>query len=535
MGIRHLYLLAAVLLPLNVFAAGELRFCLRTDPKTFDPLLAAADEGSETVRYITGGVLIRFNRVTQKLEPELAESWKVHADGKRVDFSLRKNISFSDGSPFDAVDIAATFARFNDPKLLSPTADTFRSGTGHVQVTVAGPHAVSIQFPAPVAGLEFLFDQLAIASSRSAQKDRAALGPFFVEEYKPGQHVLLRRNPNYWKKDRSGRRLPYADAVRLYIVSNRESELLRFRRAEIDVIDKLEPEIFERLQKEMPAAAIDTGPSLDSEFMWFNQVADAPVPEYKRAWFQSQLFRRAISAALNRPDMVRLVYRGYASAAVGPISESNRVWFNPRVRPVVSNTKEAMRLLHQGGFRLEGGILRDRQGNVVEFSLITNAGSNTRARLGVLVQQDLKAIGIQVNFTLLEFQSLIERIMRTNRYEACLLGFTNIELDPNTQSNVWLSSSTHHAWNPGQKTPATSWESEIDKLMRLQAVETNLQARKRAFDRVQEIVAEQAPIIYLVHPNVLAAVAKSLENAAPSALPPHLYWNIEYLNPNARR
>src|SRR6266849_6542343 len=78
--------------------ASELRFCLRTDPKTFDPLLAT-EEASETVRYLTGGVLIRFNRRTQQLEPGLAESWRVQDGGRRIDFVLRKGVLFSDGTP----------------------------------------------------------------------------------------------------------------------------------------------------------------------------------------------------------------------------------------------------------------------------------------------------------------------------------------------------------------------------------------------------------------------------------------------------
>ena len=525
---------ALALVGQNLFAETELRFCLRTDPKTFDPLLAS-EEASETIRFLTGGVLIRFNRATQKLEPELAESWKIQNDGKRIDFILRKGISFSDGIRFDAADVVATVRRLNDTQLQSPVADAFRAAPDQVQATQNGPYAVSVSFPKPVAGLEFLFDQLVITSSRNAQRERATLGPFYVNEYKPAQYVLLRKNKNYWKTDRAGVRLPYADAVRLSIISNRENEVLRFRRGDFDFVDRLEPETFERLRKELPEAAIDVGPSLDSEFVWFNQVADATIPDFKRAWFQSQRFRRAISAAINRTDMIRLVYRGHGSAASGPVSRSNRVWFNSQLRLQPTGRPEALRLLNEDGFRFQGGVLRDRHGNPVEISLITNSGSNIRAQLGAMVQEDLKQIGIQVNFTPLEFQSLIERITRTNNYEACLLGFTNIELDPESQINIWLSSSTHHAWNPAQKTPATPWEAEIDKLMRLQATETTLRARKAAFDRVQEIVSEQAPIIYLVHPNVLVAVSKDLENASPSALPPHLYWNVEHLRVKARR
>jgi peptide/nickel transport system substrate-binding protein len=195
---------------------------------------------------------------------------------------------------------------------------------------------------------------------------------------------------------------------------------------------------------------------------------------------------------------------------------------------------QAMRLLAQDGFRMDGAILKDREGNPVEFSLITNSGSNVRTQMSTIVQDDLKKIGIRVSLTPLEFRSLIERIMRTNAYEACLLGFNNIESDPNAQANVWLSSSTHHPWNPGQKKPATPWEAEIDELMRVQAENIVPAARKKAFDRVQQIQFEQAPIVYLVHPNVLAAVSPAVRGIKPSVLPPHLYWNVEYLSVGGR-
>lgn len=528
MGIAMRLIFVAALIAANALADGELRFCLRTDPKTFDPLLAAED-ASETIRYLTGGVLIRFNRSTQELEPELAQSWKLQDAGKRIDFVLRSGIRFSDGTPFDAEDVLATFRRMSDPAFPSSIADEFRSGSGQMKFTSSGRFAVSISFAEPLAGVEFLFDRLSFSSSRSPEKEKAVLGPFYMSDYKAGQYVLLRRNPHYWKTDRQGKRLPYLDSVRLEIQSNRENELLRFRRGELHFIDKLEPELFERLQKDMPKAVVDAGPSLDSEFLWFNQVADAPIADFKRTWFRSQRFRRAISAAIQRRDMVRLAYHGYGRAAAGPVSESNHVWVNSRLQPHAYDLQLARRLLEQDGFRLVGQTLRDRSGNAVEFSLITNAGSKTRGQLGSLLQQDLKKIGIQINFTPLEFQSLIERITKSQKYEACLLGFTNVELDPNAQMNIWMSSSTHHAWNPGQKKPTTAWEAEIDDLMKKQATAASTRARKVAFDRVQDIVSDQEPILYLVHPNVLVAVSNSVRNAAPSALPPHLYWNVEHL------
>lgn len=526
MGIARTAFLLAGAMGAYAQSGGELRFCVRADPKTLDPLLAE-EEVSETIRYLTGGVLIRLNRQTQRLEPELAASWKVANNARQIDFELRRNVHFSDGAPFGPADVVATIRRMMSPGLQSGIADSFRSAGGEVTARANGANGVSVFFSTPVAGLELLFDQVAISPARPAPPESAVLGPFQFAEHKSGQYVLLKRNLNYWKTGAGGKRLPNLDSIRLDIQANREIELLRYRRGELHLVDKMEPEAFERLSKEAPASVRNAGPSLDAEFLWFNQSPDAEFPAYKKRWFQSGLFRRAVSAAINRDDVIRLAYRGYAHGAAGPVSAANKLWFNARLSPPRFDPQVALKLLQQDGFRLEGNSLRDREGNAVEWSLITNAGSKPRAQIGTIVQEDLRKIGIRVNFLPLEFQSLIERITRTQQYEACLLGLTNLDIDPNSQMNVWMSSGTHHAWNPGESKPATAWEAQIDQLMELQHTSVDQAARKRAFDRIQEIVSEEQPIIYLVHPDVLVAISPSVRDALPSPLPPHLYWNIE--------
>jgi peptide/nickel transport system substrate-binding protein len=149
--------------------------------------------------------------------------------------------------------------------------------------------------------------------------------------------------------------------------------------------------------------------------------------------------------------------------------------------------------------------------------------------MAALIQQDLAGSGIMLNVVTLDFPSLIERITRTFDYEACLLGLVNNDLDPNSQMNVWLSSAETHQWNPSEKTPATAWEAEIDTLMRMQASTLDINKRKKAIDRVQEIVWQQEPFIYLVNKNAMSAVSTALHNAHPVALRPQVYWNIDQL------
>jgi len=508
---------------------GELHFCLRSEPKTLNPLLAA-DDASETIRYLTGGVLVRVNRLTQDLEPELATSWKVTNGGKTITFQLRDGLRFSDGTPFSADDVAYTMQQLMDPALHSPTGDAFRSSDGKVETQVLPKDRIRITFPAPIAGLDRLFDQVAIMSAKSPQKEMAVLGPYYVGENKAGSYLILKRNPNYWEKDPAGRPLPYIESVRLDIQQNRDIEMLRLTRGEIHFINSLDAEYFDKVVAQDPSMAHDAGASLDSEEMWFNQVASAPLPSYKKAWFTSTNFRRAISKSINREDIARIVFRGHARPAVGPVSPANKFWFNAKLQAHRFDQKSALQMLAQDGFRLQDNVLRDHDGHAVEFSVITNSGNKYRERMATMIQQDLSGIGIKLNVVTLDFPSLIERITQTFDYEACLLGLVNDELDPNAQMTVWLSSADSHQWNPSQKTPATTWEAEIDKLMRAQASTLDPKKRKEDFDKVQEIAWQQEPFIYLVNKNALSAVSPAVHNAHPVVLRPQVYWNIDQLS-----
>ena len=512
----------------SVLPAEELRMCLRSEPKTFDPMLVD-DESSEAVRYLTGGVLMRVNRLTQQLEGELAVSWRVREGGRAIELRLREGVVFSDGTPFSSEDIAFTFRRLMDPALHSPTGDSFRSADGAIGIVVDGPSKITLRFPAPVAGLDRLLDQVAIESVHSTLKERAVLGPFAIKEYKAGSYVLLERNAHYWKRDPGGRALPYLDSIRLDIQQNREIELLRFERGEIQMINTLDPEHFDQLAAKGSNAVHDAGPGMDAEFFWFNQVAAAPIPAYKKAWFRSTEFRKAISGAINRDDLSRIVYRGHATPAGGPVSPANRFWFNAALKPDAYDPPAALAKLQHAGFRFSGGVLRDSEGHAVEFSIMTNAGNRSRERTAALIEQDLQKIGVKLNIATLDFPSVLERMSRTFDYDACLLGLVNVDLDPNMQMPVWLSSSEMHQWNPKETKPETAWEAEIDKLIRLQASEMDPRKRKAAFDRVQQIVHEQAPIIYLVHKNALSAVSPSVRNAQPVVLRPQTFWNVETL------
>jgi peptide/nickel transport system substrate-binding protein len=506
---------------------GEMVWTIGYDPKTFDPA-KVDDIDAETVRYLTGGVLLRFNRLTQKVEPRLAQSWSLSPDGKTVVFKLRAGIRFSDGSSLTSRDVAWSIRRVLLPATSAPVADEFIS-PGNISVESPDSSTVIVHLPQRVIGISKVFDEIAIEPADRPSEGRITSGPFTVTEYQRSQFVRLLRNPYYFERDSSGRALPYATGVRLDILNSSEQETRLFLRGDYDLIDHLPPDYFELLRKRAGSTVRDLGPSLNTEQMWFNQSPASPLPAWERAWFQNRAFRVAVSQAIHRDDLARIAYLGHATPAYSFISPANSLWYNRNLSAPHLDVAAARSALSRAGFRWSGSKLEDATGHPVRFSILTNAGNAARQKMATLIQQDLAALGMEVNVVALDFPALIERLMHTQDYEACLLGLENVDPEPNAMMNVWLSSSPNHQWDPSEKTPANEWEAEIDREMNRQATSQNDTERKQAVDRVQQIVADQQPFIYLVYPNTLVAISPRLQGVEPAVLEPELVWNVERL------
>ena len=298
---------------------GELRFCLRSEPKTFDPL-KVEDDAPAAIRYLTGGVLVRVNRQTQELEPELAQSWKVSKDGRQITFQpAQRNFIFRWHAIFgcrcclhgSAID--GPCAAFVDRRRVplrhgecGNESDFPDSDLDHLS-----------RHPWP-DWIGFSIRSRFSPSIRRRKRWRCS-APSCWPIINRARRCCLKRNPNYWKTDEQGRKLPYLDSIRLDIQPNRDVEMLRFKRGELDLINSLDSEYFDKLAATSPQLVHDAGPSLDSEQLWFNEVAKSPIPAYKKNWFRSANFRRAISEAINRDDLSRIVFHGHAQPAAWTI------------------------------------------------------------------------------------------------------------------------------------------------------------------------------------------------------------------------
>ena len=532
---------------------GQLVVNQRAEPRTLNPVTAIDSVSRDVVKCTIAG-LIHINRETQRTEPALAARWTVSPDGRRYTLALRRGIRFSDGQPFDADDVLFSFAVYLDASIRSPQRDLLVVGGEPVRVRKIDPFTVQVDLAEPYAGAERLFDGVAMLPRHlleAAFKDgrlaaawdvatpaaaMAGLGPFRFKTYVPGERIVLERNPYYWKADRAGQRLPYLDRVVFTVVASDDAQAIRFQAGEADVASRLTAENFAVLKRAEPAAPytlVDLGAGLDYSFLFFNLNDLGPdLGEIGRRqrWFREIAFRRAVSLAIDRDAIVRLVYRGRATPLWSHVPPGNTLWVNRAIPQPARSFDGARRLLRAAGFSwTPQGALVDARGDAVEFSIVTNAGNHERLGMATIIQDDLKQLGMNVHVVTLELRALVDRLLKTHDYEACVLGLGNGDASPSAEMNVWLSSGGSHLWHPEQTHPATPWEAEIDALMRRQLTTLDTGARKRWYDRVQELVSQHLPLIVLASPNVLVGARKGLGNFRPAVLDHHTLWNIEEL------
>ena len=533
---------------------GQLVVSLRSEPKTLNPV-TMTDNPSKEVIWRMMADLVHINRFTQQTEPALAKSWKVSPDGLRYTLKLRRGLRFSDGHPLDADDVLFSFQVYLDEKVHAPQRDLLIVGGKPIVVRKLDSETLVFELARPYGVGDRLFDGFAILPRHLLQKaysegtlaqawslttppgQIAGLGPFRLKQYVPGQRLVLERNPHYWKADRKGNRLPYLDELVFLIVPSEDAQVIRFQAGDTDAISRLNAEnyaVLERQQQARGYTMSDIGPGLEYNFLFFNlndlTARSLPQIARKQAWFRQLNFRQAVSAAIDREGIVRLVYQGRAEPLWGQVSPGNKLWANQALPRPPRSLDRARELLRAAGFSWKAdGTLVDAGGEAVEFSIASSASNAERTKMAAIIQDDLKQLGMSVHVVPLEFRALLARVLDSRDYEVCVLGLASGDGDPNGDMNVWLSSGPQHLWNPGQAQPATPWEAEIDRLMQGQLTARKYSERKRLYDRVQQIVAENQPMIFLVSPHLLVGAKHGLGNFRPAVLDHYTLWNVEEL------
>jgi peptide/nickel transport system substrate-binding protein len=521
------------------------------DPKTFNPLVATDAASLAAVADVFEG-LVRLDPQSGAIEPALAESWQYAPDGSAINFTLRA-ARWHDGQRLSTADVVFTFDAIYDERVPSPLEPLLLVDGERIRVEAIDERTVRVQPPRPFAPLlnamtAPIVPRHVLATSQTAgelaqwwgiETPPPALigtGPYRLHRYEPGVLIHLTRNPDYWMRDESGRALPYLAEQTIRIVATPEAALQRFLAGETD-IHTPQPEEVAQLRAAGPARGIvvrELGLDTGMLFVTFNRnpahYRQAGETNPRLTWFTDPHFLRALAHAIDKQALISQALHGLGHPAVSFLSPSVGQFHNPDLVAYGHDPDTARRLLAEGGYHDGDGdtVIEDRGNHPVEFTLHTNAGNPMREKICATLAHDWSAaLGMRVHCKPLDFGLLVEKLDITFDWDAMLTGFTG-SVEPHSAAPLLRSSGALHVWHPNQKVPATEWEAEIDALLDRGSRTLDLEARRAAYWRIQEIIIEQLPIIPLVHPLRFTAATAVLENYEPTVWGVHRPERIRF-------
>ncbi len=474
------------------------------EPSILIPMLAGDSASHEVAGLIFNG-LVKYD-TDLSLIGDLAESWDISDDGLTITFHLRKGVKWTDGVEFTANDVMFGYKTIIDPK--TPTA--YKEDFLQVKkAEVLDKYTFRVTYKKPFAPALSSWGNLPILPEHLLKgkditkvdfgRNPIGMGPFIFEKWEPGQRIVLKANPEYFE----GR--PYIDYYIYRIIPDQATMFMELRAGGVDLMG-LTPIQYRR--------------QTSTEFFKKNfQKFRYPVFAYtylgfnlKHPFFKDIRVRKAIAYAIDKKEIIDVVLFGLGSVATGPYVPNT--WpYNPNVKRYEYNPAKARQLLQEAGWRdTDGDGWLDKDGKRFEFTIITNMGNSLRERTATIIQWRLKQIGIKVNIRLIEWSAFINEFIDKRRFEAVILGWS-IGFDPD-QYDIWHSSKT------GEKEfNFISYKNpEVDRLLEEGRRTFDIEKRKKAYFRIQEILAEEVPYVFLYVPDALPIVHKRFKGIRPTPI-----------------
>ncbi|MBI4532785.1 MAG: ABC transporter substrate-binding protein [Candidatus Melainabacteria bacterium] len=539
------------------FGNTLVRSMVGSDPKVFNPWTASDTQSRELGSLMFAG-LVGVDPYTGDVIPDMASELTISPDELTYTTQLRKGLKWSDGKPITADDVAFTWniiikEGYGNSSLRDVTTIDGKSPTVVVVDELTNkfvtpkpfaPFARLLSMPiAPQHIVEPIiktkngreaFQQL--WSANTDPKSLVTSGPFVLSRYVPSQRVELVATKNYYMVNKLNKRLPYLAKLVYQIVPDVNTNLLKFKAKEIDLTIVRNRDAAELLsqQENDNFKLYNLGQSIGTTFLMFNmnqrtnpKTSKPYVDPVKSLWFNDVNFRQAINHTINRDNMVANYFKGIGFPLYTSEPPSSPYW-NQSLKGFPADTNYAMTLLEKSGFQKKpDGFLYDKNNNKVEFDMLAASGGTFYEAIGNMIVEDLKRLGIKVNFQMLNFNILSDKIDHSLDWQACLMALSPGDpLEPNDGANVYKSDGRLHVFD--QRLPdesgiikvsdARPWETRLDEIFNVGAQSLDKSKRKQLYNEYQQIIFDEAPFVFLVSPTVLVAARNTLGNYQPTQL-----------------
>lgn len=446
-----------------------------------------------------------FDKHPPTFKPELARSYEWSADHKTLTFHLREDVVWSDGVPVTADDVRWTWQAQISPDVVWEEAEAKKSIT---DVEAVDPHTVRFHFSRVYAkqlldaneGMvlpKHAWEKLPFKEWRKSgdwfKQHLVVDGPFTVGSWQPQQQIVLQRNERYHEKG-----LPRLDRVVMRMVPSQSAALTQLMNGEVDFVPQIAVGDVKRAQ---------SAPNVQLIALWFN-VYVAVGWNNENPLFQDPEVRRALTLGIDRKTIVDTLLGPYGRVADSPVL--TMVWaHDSSLKPLPYNPTEAKRILAAKGWKdTDGDGFLDKGGKPFRFELITNAGNQLRADATVMIQDQLKKVGVQAVPRQVEFNTLASATT-DGKFEAVVLGFTmdtSLDMTGNFHSRSIAEGANYVRYrNP-----------EMDRLLEAAESQPDMKAELPYLNQIQQLVLRDQPVTFLWESQRLTAVSKRVKDVHPT-------------------
>ena len=470
-------------------AAGTLLIAREADSTTFDPIATQQNPDCWIYPNIFAG-LVKASVDGTKIEPNLAESWINSPDGLTYTFKLRPNLRFSDGSPIKASDVRFSILRARDTKesawnsLYSGIADVVPKDDQTVVFTLKAPSAVFLANIAMFAAAVLPEAALTKMGEEAFAQKPVVSGAFAVDEWKHGDRVILTKNPNYWNASHVS-----LDRIEWIIVANDNTRILKLQAKEVDAAILIP---FNRVAelKNTPGLTVHLDPSTREDFLVMNETHKP---------FDNVDVRKAINMALDRKAIVEAVTFGIGEVANSYIPKG-ALYYNAANKDYAYDLDGAKALMKKAGVAsLKAGLL-------------VTAGDSSNEQMAVLMKDQLAKIGIDLTVTKKEQGQAFDTLTQGD-YDLSIQYWTNDIIDPDEKTAFSMyGDDTNKSFYTGYK------NAEVTKLIDQSRVELDTAKRAEIYDKIQQIVRDDAQWVDLFYSPYRNATATYVKNFTQNPL-----------------
>ena len=454
----------------------------------------------EAAGYIFNG-LVRYDK-DLKLEGELAESWEVSPDGRKITFHLRKGVKWQDGAPFTSDDVMFTYRRMIDPRTPTAYAEDFKQVR---RASAPDPYTFVVEYARSFApalaswGMhvlpKHLLEKYPDISKSPLNKKPVGTGPYRFVEWKTGEKVVFDANPDYFEGK------PYIARVITRVIPDQATMFLELKSGGVDIMTLTPPQYSRQTETPDFRASFNKYKYLASAYTYLGFRLSHP-------FFKDRRVRQAIALAADKKALIDGVLLGLGQEATGPFKPGT--WaYNPNVRKYPHDPARAKALLAEAGWKEKNGTLV-KDGQTFEFTVLTNAGNEARAKTAAILQQNLAEVGITMKIRTVEWAAFINQFIDKRDFDAVILGWS-LTPDPD-QYDIWHSSKT----GPKELNFVGFSNPEIDGLLEEGRSTFDIEKRKKAYFRIQEILAEEQPYVFLYVPDALPVVQNRFHGIHPA-------------------